>query len=182
MKKKIVGLSVVALLIVVVISAVIYQWPRDKTMTYENVALYYTKQEDGRFSDFQSDYATVDLSITQRRRLTAPTTYSGTITINGLEYSILDHDYGDFWNAWQEKDNQNKRAFIQLYARIEELKETESGVFMPIPKAVVTMYVSKDFNMFYLLENPQVNISVTNCYIYPASSAEEARAVYDALS
>ena len=181
MNKKILFILIAAVLVISAVFAVIYKWPYNKTIVYENVALWFSNQDNEKTSGFESNYADISVSVTIRRKITAPDSYSGTITVNGVEYFVSARDYGGFFDAWQEKIRISGRSFVEIAAEIEKTEQLESGVSMPVPQASLRMFVSEDFSKFYLMEFPLMNSGRLNAYIYPAESDEEALTVYDSL-
>ncbi len=181
MKKRVIILSVVALLVLTVVSILVYQWPIHKERHYDNVALHQSELADGTTSGFVDGAATVSMSLTRRRKLTEPDIYSGTLTINGQEYTISSgRNYGSFIDAWKDKLAKDKQDYIYLQASIEKTEEREPGVFLPSTVSFATIRCSRDLETFYLMENTDY-LTDFYAYVYPADNEKEAYAIVELL-
>ena len=181
MKKRIIVGAILALVLVTTAATVIYQWPIHQERTYEHVALWYAYEGEERTGGFVEDYTTVCLSITRKRKLTAPDVYEGTITLGEKKYTLSDHDYGGFFDTWKRKFEEGNKISLSLTAEISAERETDSGVTIPVSTDLVDLYIRNDFASFVLMESLEINSGKLNVYAYPASSEEEAQTVYESL-
>ena len=191
-KKRIILLSVAAVVVLVGVGFGIYLWPQRIERNFKDVSLWYADiiQTEENDEGFRANAADVTLSLTKRRHLTAPDQYTGTITINDKTYTVYGRIYsGSFFDVFkekfQEKLAENKRNTIYLSARTIQMKEIASDVNVPASAAVATLIMSGDLERFYLSESlslaEDASGKQTRYYIYPAENEEEALAVYDSL-
>lgn len=181
MKKKTIFLCIIALCLLTATAITAYKWPRHKAFAYNNTSLWYAYQGTMLVSEFKKDLAKVTVSYTEKRNIWAPSAYTGSISVNNLPYTIINRDIDGFIESWQEKNRIARSPYIRFTAVIDRDKALEAGIAIPTTAAVIDLYISKDFNKFYLCEHPPTNADQLNIYAYPAADPTEAQAIYNAL-
>ena len=181
-KRRIIRWTVLGVLLTAVIGFTVYKWPQHKDLTFENVALWYARDDADKVEGFQPGYTTVKLSLVRRRMLTAPDSYSGTIMVGDVEYTIQGERRNGLISDMQDKIAYGKTPAMTLHADYRVTKEIEPGLLIPRAESIVTDYIDKRFDRFYLLESPKVGVDFIKAYVYPAASDSEAYALYQSLN
>ena len=181
MKKRIILWAVLGWLSVMAVGTVVYKWPRKVEVRVDNVALLYTREGHDTVGEFQKDYTTVTVSLTRHRRLTAPDSYTGTITVGETEYTVVGRDTGGFLEKLRSKWKPAGAPYMELSATKFRQVETAPQEYVTESEAEVRMIADGKFTECIIMEFPESDSGKTNRYVYPAETEGDARKRYQTI-